>query len=364
MRAVVRGVLRTRATVGPPASASPAVSRACDAIDGAIPVFDLLTAQLEDVVDTTRQAALSVLEGTQSVDSAAGDVALEAGRLAELTSDQSEELARIAADSRDSIAVIEQLLAFVVRRDQAVFDLVAEVRGLQDHLGIIQKISRSTTTLALNAKIEASRAGQHGAGFQVVAEEVRELAHQSDSAARDIGRRIELLAHRLTEAMADHTGSDAAPGAADTDADADAGTDAGTDAVLTRRLEVVAQQQRSLAGRLEQFTGRIDDTARQLVTDSATVHRLTTRMMGQLQFQDVTAQMIQHVVGTLQQLGTELTAVSGVLAGRRDIEEIAQLESAMDRIRDGYVMHRQRMTHAKVTGDPLLTDRTPGVELF
>jgi methyl-accepting chemotaxis protein len=338
--------------VGVVADGSATSRRAGDAIEHAVPVFGLLGAQLGHVVETTEQAALSFLEQVQSVDAAAGDVAVEAGRLAELTADQAAELSDIATISRGSGEVIEQLVAFVVRRDQAVIELVAEVRGLSDHLGVIQKISRATTTLALNAKIEASRAGEHGAGFQVVADEVRELSRQSDVAARDIGQKIEQLAHRLAEAMADHAGTD----------ESSRGT--GSDEVLTRRLEAVAAQQRALVDRLDLFTGRVDGAARQLVVNSSTVHDLTTSMMGELQFQDVTRQVIEHVVGTLDQLGATLASVAGVLAGRGDVASIAELEAAMDRIRDGYVMHRQRMTHAQVTGAHVQTDAAPAVELF
>ena len=332
---------------------APAVARASGAIEHVVPVFGLLGAQLGHVVATTEQAALSFLTEVQAVDAAAGDVAVEAGRLADLTAEQATELAEIATISRSSGEVIEQLVAFVVRRDQAVIDLVAEVRGLSDHLGIIQKISRATTTLALNAKIEASRAGEHGAGFQVVADEVRELSRQSDTAARDIGQKIEQLARRLAEAMADH--ADGGPPNRPGD---------DTEEVLTDRLGAVAQQQRALVERLDTFTGRVDGAARQLVVNSGTVHALTTSMMGELQFQDVTRQVIENVVGALDQLGPQLTAVADVLAGRGDVEGIADLEAAMDRIRDGYVMHRQRVTHAQVTGSAVQADAAPAIELF
>jgi len=360
VRAVIRNESPHRSRRRAAARPSDPVLRAGGAIEHAIPVFPLLGAQLADVVHATEQAVVGFLGELEAVDVAAGHVATEAGRLAGLTADQTAELAEIARITRGSGEMVEHLVAYVVRRDEAVIDLVAEVRGLSDHLGIIQKISRATTTLALNAKIEASRAGEHGAGFQVVADEVRELSRQSDTAARDIGHRIEQLARRLAAAMADHAGGDddaAVPGRPD-------GSGAGSKAELTSRLEEVARQQRSLVERLDLFTGRVDAAARELVTASGTVHGLTTSMLGQLQFQDVTRQVVEHVVQTLDQLRDQFGAVAEVLGGHRDAGALVGLEAAVDGIRDGYVTSRQRSTHDQVIGAGAADEAAPAIELF
>jgi methyl-accepting chemotaxis protein len=323
-------------------------------------VLALLGAQLGDVVETTQTAAVTFLGEIEGVDAAAGSLVDEAGRLADLTVEQSSEIAHIAQASRGTGDVIEALVAFIARRDRAVIALVDDVRGLASYVDTIQHIARATTTLALNAKIEASRAGQHGAGFQVVADEVRDLSRQSDVAAKDIGEQIEQLARCLAEAMEDQ----AVEGVAGS---ANAGE---RDALLTQRLQTVAEEQRDLVERLETFTGRVEQASRGLVASSATVHGLTSSMMAGLQFQDITRQVIEHVVASLDQLGTQFTAVAEVLAGRGDVEGMAALEDSLERVRSGYVMHQQRMVHAGVVersggasaGRELVDG--PAVELF
>jgi Na+-translocating ferredoxin:NAD+ oxidoreductase RNF subunit RnfB len=61
-----------------------------------------------------------------------------------------------------------------------------ETKEMSSMIGVIAQIARQTNMLALNASIEAARAGQHGKGFAVVAEEVRNLAKSSNEAAEKI----------------------------------------------------------------------------------------------------------------------------------------------------------------------------------
>ena len=128
------------------------------------------------------QAATAVTEMSSAVD--------EVARNAASASESSSESGRIARQGSERItqtlSSINQLAADVDSTSSNFGQLAGKIRGISQVLDVIRSIAEQTNLLALNAAIEAARAGEAGRGFAVVADEVRALAHKTGQSTREI----------------------------------------------------------------------------------------------------------------------------------------------------------------------------------
>ena len=169
------------------------------------------SSQAQMITLKTGQAIEDQVESMSALDSAIDEVSRASFKVSESVKDASENAHSVHLNAKQGSTVVESAVKGMTDLKSNSVTLRSQIEELVGHydsvtsvLELITKIAEQTNLLALNAAIEAARAGEHGRGFAVVADEVRALSQQTSDAVHNVHSLIDQIrvgSHEAISAM-------------------------------------------------------------------------------------------------------------------------------------------------------------------
>ncbi|PAB58601.1 methyl-accepting chemotaxis protein [Anaeromicrobium sediminis] len=243
--------------------------------------------KISDISHSTQEVLISV----ENIDTNINEVAHSATEILDFTNLAMEDsiiLKNSAEKGRESVDIVAVTISDVEKTTKEVKDAIEELNDLSKKIGeiteLIKNIASQTNMLALNANIEAAKAGEHGRGFTIVAEEVRNLAEESAQAAKSIDKMISEVqnkTHRVVNniLVTEDKASKATLVAKDT---------AGNIKIIMERIENLVEKIEEISkesSKQANATGIMTKTTRKVVDIAQEVALSTENMNGNMQEQ-------------------------------------------------------------------------------
>jgi len=222
-----------------------------------------------------------------------------------------QELAEMLDTLKEAIDVKSVLL-------EKINQLKDQTNVMKEVVSSVMAVSRKTEVLAINASIEARRAGSQGKSFGIVAQEVRKLSEHSEKMVKDVGERIHLLEQKMDEVIAQ------------TNMNAHGPDD------LARQ----SNKTMSLYERFRMLALSLSKSSEILLVESSNIRNEIYEILVALQYQDKTSQILIHVTDDITALHEHL-AKNHAAATATAID----VEAWLDKLYSRYTMVEEYRAH-------------------
>ena len=300
------------------------------------PIF---TAQLDNITQQTEAAALGIGNDVQDIYKAAEHHSEDIRNLAKTYSgdcnaDDNEILVGVENLAK-AIEAFDSRTAYNQKLEEAVKNLVGSSENVRELVKEIDDIADQTNMLAINAAIEAAHAGQAGASFAVVAQEVRKLSGQSAQTGKNISSLATAIEHDLTLLRQNLTNA------------------------VKNDQEEIRKGREVVVSIRERINANMCETAERLAMiqkDDQNIRSQVSKSMVSLQFQDFTRQEIEHVIEPLNEM--QIQAKSILV----DFDSFTH-QFAAESLKNQYTVEIERQIHQLVSEGDKTSNLTKKLDL-
>jgi methyl-accepting chemotaxis protein len=315
------------------------------------PYIDVMHEQIGDSLAESEREVIVVIEQIDTLSAKTGKQRENIARSVKSAGELTENTRIRVENNKGVIAAIEMQLETQTEEFKNNFEriqgLAGDVCALTPLIKTITSIAQQTSLLALNAEIEAARAGSAGRGFAVVAFEVRKLAVLSTQAAADISAKINATCKRVDDEMSQAYAS------------------------LERHAASSAMSHlgADLGGMQSEFCKNSQLLLEVITEVDANYAESVTRLseaLGHIQFQDVMRQRMEHVQEALVEMRDHLLRL-GERPDRPGWDGLfdTTFKGLLESHLSTYKMASQTNTHLAVVGGNSGSDHSrPAIELF